>query len=1772
MTNIQFQLRRGIASDWTSVNPILAAGEVGVETDTNKIKIGNGNSGWISLAYVIAGSSGASGITGPYVTTFNGLTGAVTGVCASSNNTFSGTNVFTAPNTFNAGITVSGKVVLGITGPAITMPTGSLIEGALTFTDPLIVDGDLLIGHGVGAGPNSITTNIAVGSNSLVTSKSNALDGNNIVLGQDSLSGLGTGSNNIAIGPSVMGSIKTGYSNIGIGTQALINLGGPFFGNSAGNSNIAIGYQSGAFISTGSVNRQLNNSILIGTNTKPLESDNNNTIIIGHGSTGLGSNSTVIGTSGTTLARIYGLLDLPGGLSASFLQSGLSAMSRTIDSIFKNTLSVKDFGAVGDGSTDDTTALQNALNAGASGCVYFPQGTYKITAGLTVSANTTLRAYPRKAIINVQPFSTAPILGDTGSLNYNNGFVINGDDVIFDGLWIKGSNEAKYRNEPGLTAVVGATGIQWRTDEYAAAIKAIKKNNIVVQNCIIEQFGNGIFFNGGNNYKIIDNFFFGGRQIGAPNKIANTHSIWMSGSNGTQLNKGFRGIISRNHCLSNTDSGIAVGIEGGDADVIISENICEPFQLNGIAGTTCFAPTPGITLINGTVNPTDPILTDPACNKSRYPIIVSYSGDWPSRIIVSNNIVRNGGANGIYANSGAGLTAPGSEVVITGNIVTSCGFDLLQPTSASLKGGIWINSNGGKTVTGNLITDCAGYGINIIGPDDDIGNTFSSPVISGNSILRTVLEPVMLNAGYGISVTGTTVHSVLVSSNRIYNSATDGIFVNCSGISSGNCQINDNLITHGSSGYTASGSGITVIVGASSQDCFVANNKIMGRNNVDSNGGKNAGIWMQGRVHCVGNSITRFHRGIESQFNNVRTTDVVCSNNTIKDTVYAITGQGSGPWLISGNVFKNITSNICHAGPFQGTLVRATDTGSGQSDIIHVTASAIPDKGIWVKGDYVKNSNTIAGSPKGWYCTVSGTGTGATWVSEGDLTPLSVHSIRGLTGTVGLSAGTGITLSTSGNTLIISSTQNYYVSVKDYGALGDGITNDGAALQNALNSGSKNIYFPSGTYKVRQTLSIPKDVSVFGDGPNLSIIDGALGNQWSYSKPVMQTDTSGVTWRQLPSLVSGLSAGNRYLNFSSPHGLTYDDMIWITGNTAWSRWITDYPDNKGEFCRISLTEGTTGASIQGVFYDTYQLTGMCLYQISNFSNSSIKNIGIKGQGIAGSYDTGLMLRCVRDTFIENVKVSRCSASAINLHSCFNLNVNECMGDDYGDAQYGLDYGIAISNCQNLFVNGGLYSASRHAITQGTAPTYLTGSQADTLYPSFGIITRNASWNGTKAVRSTLNDNVNLLAAVDNHPGGEYIKYSNMVVEGAFAISGNNITIDGCRITGQAGGLVFGYGFKGADHTIINNEMTTNYIYDNNTTGVFINMGGQFMCIGSTTQDGGVINIQNNIFKYANEKETRSGGTASIRRYWLTIQNSGYIGENIDINIEGNVIKSGKNYPQGPAYIFAGALAAGITNSMFNNINFSNNLCNNVSGLNLIGQSTIANNVICDNNKITNSYGGPAILMRPVKNSIMCNNNNINGTQAAFDYSGIGGYESPIGIYAQGFTLNGWDGFADFIQVSNNTILNGVQTTSNNAKQPDINVQDGRRVVIFGNVFGSDTKSLTIPSTLGYLLNEKISGSSTGTISTITGFWGTTCMGFSVPTSGSGFTQNEIITGFLSGKTATISGVTTNHAIESITIGAQRSGFALHIGRNISISDLGLTAGNGSNSGYILKPI
>lgn len=72
MTTAQIILRHDIAANWTTHNPILGLGEPGIETDTYKLKVGNGVARWNALGYFTSGNISSA------VSSVSGRTGAIT--------------------------------------------------------------------------------------------------------------------------------------------------------------------------------------------------------------------------------------------------------------------------------------------------------------------------------------------------------------------------------------------------------------------------------------------------------------------------------------------------------------------------------------------------------------------------------------------------------------------------------------------------------------------------------------------------------------------------------------------------------------------------------------------------------------------------------------------------------------------------------------------------------------------------------------------------------------------------------------------------------------------------------------------------------------------------------------------------------------------------------------------------------------------------------------------------------------------------------------------------------------------------------------------------------------------------------------------------------------------------------------------------------------------------------------------------------------------------------------------------------------------------------------------------------------------------------------------------------------------------------------------------------------------------------------------------------------------------------------------------------------
>ena len=142
--SVRFQLRKGTALQWFEANPVLIAGEPGYETDTGKLKIGDGVSTWTDLDEYITGPTGGTGEIGP--TGSIGITGptgsiGVTGPTGSIGATGPTGSAGTGPNIFYGNQTIgpsggtastlilAGYAALGFTGDAPAAAAGIPLGG-----------------------------------------------------------------------------------------------------------------------------------------------------------------------------------------------------------------------------------------------------------------------------------------------------------------------------------------------------------------------------------------------------------------------------------------------------------------------------------------------------------------------------------------------------------------------------------------------------------------------------------------------------------------------------------------------------------------------------------------------------------------------------------------------------------------------------------------------------------------------------------------------------------------------------------------------------------------------------------------------------------------------------------------------------------------------------------------------------------------------------------------------------------------------------------------------------------------------------------------------------------------------------------------------------------------------------------------------------------------------------------------------------------------------------------------------------------------------------------------------------------------------------------------------------------------------------------------------------------------------------------------------------------------------------------------------------------
>jgi len=229
-------------------------------------------------------------------------------------------------------------------------------------------------------------------------------------------------------------------------------------------------------------------------------------------------------------------------------------IKRVVDAKLKDIVSVKDFGAVGDGSTNDATAFQNAINNHVA--VYVPQGTYKIGSTLTCS-NRHLTLYGDGHEMSILQWS-----GGTSGLSFTDTDVSATPPKATKALVVK---------DLRFEAAAAMSGSPISVD-YAAPTGAIEAS-AVIENCAFTNSGSGYWTNGvllsNARHSTIGNCTFSGNGLDGDT----TYGFKLTGDvdNGGGPGTGDSRIIN---CAVANVNGPAYHIDGTTEGSLVAYSMC----------------------------------------------------------------------------------------------------------------------------------------------------------------------------------------------------------------------------------------------------------------------------------------------------------------------------------------------------------------------------------------------------------------------------------------------------------------------------------------------------------------------------------------------------------------------------------------------------------------------------------------------------------------------------------------------------------------------------------------------------------------------------------------------------------------------------------------------------------------------------------------------------------------------------------------------------------------------------------------------------------------------------------------------------------------------------------------------------------------------------------------------------------------------------------------------------------------------------------------------
>lgn len=337
------------------------------------------------------------------------------------------------------------------------------------------------------------------------------------------------------------------------------------------------------------------------------------------------------------------------------------------------------------------------------------------------------------------------------------------------------------------------------------------------------------------------------------------------------------------------------------------------------------------------------------------------------------------------------------------------------------------------------------------------------------------------------------------------------------------------------------------------------------------------------------------------------------------------------------------------------------------------------------------------------------------------------------------------------------------INAKDFGAVGDGVTDDTAAMIAFANAPVNRKYIPEGRYKVTQMISFRPGDTVEGAGSS-SIIDASAASTWSDSAVVR---VAGAL-TQISDLNTNPNINDQILSFVSSTGISAGNalIIYNPTNKSWSTWRNEY--KSGEFVRVNSVVGNDVYIMNGL-YDSYTASAVDVYRLDGAS-TVFQNFVV----LAPSLEVvGVQMSCIDRPIMNNVWSVNALGSSLEFERCMDIQFDGVAFQT--QVPTGDEYGLTIANCHGGTIRSASLYAGRHALAIGG-------------YSYVGSVTNRAI-----NVYVSKMGNYAPIGSQDLHGNTEDLRFFGGTFQNGGTLAGKSHKFVGCRFVGKLNSGISLYG-------------------------------------------------------------------------------------------------------------------------------------------------------------------------------------------------------------------------------------------------------------------------------------------------------------------------------------------------------------------------------------------